>query len=201
MQQDENIKFNVYLVGPMGVGKSTIGRLLANELKLEFVDTDKEIEHRAGADIPWIFDVEGEDGFRLRESRVLEELADKAGCVFATGGGIVLSPDNRKIIKTGVCIYLKAEVDQLVSRVGKDKKRPLLQNDNPRQVLERVMQIRDPLYREVATWVVQTDSRPPRQVVREVLRLVKAYTKKPQVENKFVNPAETLFITDENTES
>ncbi len=176
MGQDNHLEIaNVFLVGPMGVGKTTIGRLLADELKLEFVDTDREIELRAGADIPWIFDVEGESGFRLRESRVLEELSAQTGQVLATGGGIVLDPVNRQCIRDhGVCIYLTADLNQLVARVGKDKKRPLLQSDNPRVVLERVLQTRDPLYREVATWVIQTDVRPPRQVAREIARLVKS---------------------------
>ncbi|HQQ62889.1 MAG TPA: shikimate kinase AroK [Pseudomonadales bacterium] len=166
---------NVYLVGPMGVGKTTIGKLLADELKLSFIDTDREIERRTGADIPWIFDVEGEQGFRLRESRVLADLSESGGQILATGGGIVLDHANREIIKkTGCCVYLTADVSQLVSRVGKDKKRPLLQQDNPRSVLERVLKTRDPLYREVATWVVQTDTRPPRQVAGEIVRLIRA---------------------------
>lgn len=174
MTGDEASKPNVYLVGPMGVGKTTIGKMLASELKLKFVDTDKEVEVRAGADIPWIFDVEGEAGFRARETRVLDELSAREGQVLATGGGIVLAEHNRQIIKNSLCIYLKAEVSQLVARIGKDKRRPLLQKDEPRLVLERIMQIREPLYQEVATWVVQTDSRPPRQVVRDIVRLLRS---------------------------
>lgn len=166
---------NVFLVGPMGVGKTTIGRLLADELRLSFVDTDREIEFRTGTDIPWIFDVEGEQGFRLRESRVLSDLSEKSDQVLATGGGIVLDPANRAIIKnSGCCVYLTANVEQLVARVGKDKKRPLLQNGSPKAVLESVLKLRDPLYREVASWVVQTDTRPPRQVAREIVRLIKS---------------------------
>lgn len=166
---------NIYLVGPMGVGKTTIGKLLADELKLTFVDTDREIEFRTGADIPWIFDVEGEHGFRVRESRVLLDLSEKSNQVLATGGGIVLDPANREIIKkSGRCIYLTADIGQLVARVGKDKKRPLLQQDSPRTVLEKVLKARDPIYREVATWIVKTDTRPPRQVAGEIVRLVRS---------------------------
>jgi shikimate kinase len=175
MQPWRDAKSNLYLVGPMGVGKTTIGRLLADELQLDFIDTDREIEQRAGADIPWIFDVEGEQGFRQRESRVLEELSNENGRVLATGGGIVLDPANRECIRQhGHCVYLTANIDHLVARVGKDKKRPLLQKDDPRLVLERVLQIREPLYREVATWIVQTDTRPPRQIAKEIVRLIKS---------------------------
>lgn len=170
-------KPNVYLVGPMGVGKTTVGKLLSEELDLEFVDVDREIEVKAGANIPWIFDVEGEEGFRVRESRALEELAAKSGQLIATGGGIVLSPSNREIIKNEFCIYLKAKLPQLVARIGKDKKRPLLQTGDPREILARILEIREPLYQEVATHIVHTDSRPTRQVVREIVKLFKQRVK------------------------
>src|SRR6478735_12027836 len=120
MQEKDCRPPNVFLVGPMGVGKTTVGRLLSEELGLDFVDIDREVELRAGADIPWIFDVEGEEGFRIRESRTLDEIAMKSGQLIATGGGIVLCPSNREIIKKNFCIYLKAELSQLVARIGKD---------------------------------------------------------------------------------
>jgi shikimate kinase len=175
MSETEGIKNkNVYLVGPMGVGKTTIGKILADELNLVFIDTDREIELRTGADIPWIFDVEGEEGFRVRESRVLADLSNSVGRVLATGGGIVLDPANREIIKkSGFCVYLTANLEQLVSRVGQGKKRPLLQQGSPRSVLEKVLKLRDPLYRDVATWVVKTDARPPRQVASEIVSLIR----------------------------
>ena len=167
---------NLYLVGPMGVGKTTVGRALAESLHLKFVDVDSEIERRAGANIPWIFDVEGESGFRLRESRALEEIADQSGQLIATGGGIVLSAANRQRIKsTGFCVYLKADLQQLVHRIGRDKKRPLLRNGNPREILQKILEEREPLYMEVADCVVQTSARPMRHVVREVIRLYRLH--------------------------
>ncbi|MGD8175931.1 shikimate kinase AroK [Marinimicrobium sp. ARAG 43.8] len=160
---------NVFLVGPMGAGKSTIGRLLAAELKVPFYDSDRAIEERTGADIPWIFDVEGEAGFRDRESAVLAELAEEPGAVIATGGGIVLRPANGEVMKqAGRVCYLTASVEHLVERTAKDKKRPLLQVDNPRQKIVDLLNERDPLYRELADWVVNTDRRSPKTVAREI---------------------------------
>ncbi len=162
---------HVVLVGPMGAGKSTIGRLLAASLHLPFLDTDRVIEDRTGADIPWIFDVEGEEGFRQRETAVLADmLADHVGQVLATGGGIVLKPENRALLqKGGVVFYLTASVSQLVERTCKDKKRPLLQVDDPRQKIVDLIGQRDPLYREVADHVVNTDRRSPKAVVQEIV--------------------------------
>ena len=129
-----NKKQNVFLVGPMGAGKTTIGRFLAGELKLEFKDADREIEERCGADISWIFDMEGEEGFRRRETEVIEELAQDSGLCIATGGGAVLKAENRTALMAhGIVVYLKTSVDQQVQRTSRDKKRPLLQTGNPRQ--------------------------------------------------------------------
>ncbi|MCV6626728.1 MAG: shikimate kinase AroK [Cellvibrionaceae bacterium] len=156
---------SIALVGPMGVGKSTIGRLLASELGREFYDTDKVIEDRAGADIAWIFDIEGEEGFRQRESNVLAELSRQQDLVLATGGGIVIKPENRRELSTIVlAVYLTASVNQLVRRTERDKKRPLLQVENPRQKIIELLESRDPLYREVAHLVVETDGKSPKQV-------------------------------------
>nr|WP_160289017.1 shikimate kinase AroK [Pseudomonas knackmussii] len=161
---------NLILVGPMGAGKSTIGRLLAKELHLDFKDSDKEIEQRCGANIPWIFDVEGEVGFREREQAMLAELCASSGMVIATGGGAVLREANRAALKTGgKVIYLHASIDQQIARTARDKNRPLLQKPNPGQILRDLMAQRDPLYREVADVVVETDERPPRLVVLEIL--------------------------------
>lgn len=161
---------NLILVGPMGAGKSTIGRLLAKELKLQFKDSDKEIEHRTGADIPWIFDVEGEQGFREREQLMVAELCELSGVVIATGGGVVLRPENRKALSAGGrVVYLHASVEQQLDRTSRDRNRPLLRNSDPAKVLGSLMEIRDPLYREIADVVVETDERPPRMVVQEII--------------------------------
>lgn len=168
-------KRNVFLVGPMGAGKSTIGRLLAAELGFPFRDSDRVIEERTGADIPWIFDMEGEEGFRDRETAVLAELADESGAVVATGGGIILRPGNRDIMRAGgyVC-YLTAAVEHLVERTARDKKRPLLQVDNPRQKIVDLLELRDPLYRDVADFIVSTDRRSPRAVALDIANQVRA---------------------------
>ncbi len=167
------LKRNIYLVGPMGAGKSTIGRVLAAELHLGFRDSDKVIEDRTGADIPWIFDMEGEEGFRDRESAVLDELAKGQDFVIATGGGIILRPQNRELMKSsGYVCYLTASIDQLVERTARDKKRPLLQVENPRQKIIDLVALRDPLYREAADFVINTDRRSPKLVAQEISALI-----------------------------
>lgn len=154
----------------MGAGKTTIGRFLANSLDLEFVDLDTEIEQRCGANIPWIFDVEGEEGFRKREAQLLDEVTLKKGILLATGGGAVLAEKNRKILKErGYVVYLSASVDQLLERTAHDKNRPLLQVDNPRAVIESLISDRDPLYRDVSDLVVMTERRRPQLVAEEIV--------------------------------
>ncbi|WP_459746793.1 shikimate kinase AroK [Pseudomonas sp. 3A(2025)] len=161
---------NLILVGPMGAGKSTIGRLLAKELRLPFKDSDKEIEQRTGANIPWIFDKEGEPGFRDREQAVIEELCLSDGLVLATGGGAVMRGENRKALHDGGrVVYLHASVEQQVSRTARDRNRPLLRTANPAKVLADLLSLRDPLYREIADVIIETDERPPRMVVLEIL--------------------------------
>lgn len=155
----------------MGAGKSTIGRLLAQELQLRFVDSDREIEERAGANIPWIFDVEGETGFRNREQATIEELVTEEDLVLATGGGVVKREANRAALSAGgFVVYLHTSVDQQLQRTAKDKNRPLLQTENPRAVLEGLMEERDPLYRQVCDLLIQTDRRHPRAVVSTIIR-------------------------------
>lgn len=164
----------IFLVGPMGAGKSTVGRALAAKLDCEFFDTDNVIEDRAGADISWIFDVEGELGFRDREQAVLEELAAyPQDAVVATGGGIVLREENRSCLSSLDCVvYLSATVDQLTKRTAKDKKRPLLQVANPRAKITELIEQRDPLYREVASFVVETGGKNPKSVVQKILKVI-----------------------------
>lgn len=159
----------VFLVGPMGAGKTTIGRLLADDLSLEFIDVDREIETRSGVDIPWIFDREGESGFRMREAAVLSELSQLDRVLISTGGGAVLSADNRKIMSAaGVVIYLHTSVEEQARRTSRDRKRPLLQNDDPARVLAELMVIREPLYREVADVIADTDGRSPKAVAQDL---------------------------------
>ena len=160
----------IVLVGPMGAGKSTIGRLISKQLQLPFKDSDTVIEERSGADIPWIFDVEGERGFRQRETLVLRDLLEESPLVLATGGGIVLKEENRQLLKRAdVVIYLSADLAHLVQRTEKDKKRPLLQVDDPQAQLALLLEQRDPLYRQVATRIVTTDTRSPKLVAKEIV--------------------------------
>ncbi|NIR58600.1 MAG: shikimate kinase AroK [Gammaproteobacteria bacterium] len=161
---------NVFLVGPMGAGKSTVGRQLARSLGLEFHDSDQALETRTGVDIPLIFELEGEEGFRRRERAMIDELSQRAGVVVATGGGAVLDPENRtRLAARGYVIYLHASVDQQLRRTRRDRNRPLLRTDDPRARLMELMAVRDPLYREIADLVIDTDGKNVRAVTREIL--------------------------------
>ncbi len=157
----------------MGAGKSTIGRQLAQLLSYEFVDSDHEIEARTGADIPWIFDVEGEEGFRRREQAVIDQLTLRDGIVLATGGGAVTREENRRVVSArGIVVYLKTSIEQQLTRTAKDRKRPLLQHAEPRKVLTELMKTREPLYQEVADYVVDTDASNIKDVASEIARLI-----------------------------
>ncbi|GAA4900725.1 shikimate kinase AroK [Ferrimonas pelagia] len=154
----------------MGAGKSTIGRHLAQMLHLEFFDSDQEIEARSGADIAWVFDVEGEEGFRKREARVITDLTEKQGIVLATGGGSVISKEVRnRLSARGIVVYLETTIDKQVARTQRDKRRPLLQVDEPREVLEKLAGERNPLYEEVADLVVRTDEQSAKIVANEII--------------------------------
>jgi 3-dehydroquinate synthase len=154
----------------MGVGKTTIGKMLARELGLRFIDCDQEIEKRSGANIAWIFDVEGETGFRTRETQVLDDLTRQDELLVATGGGAVLKPENRAYLKDrGIVVHLDTNVDLLVKRTAKDKKRPLLQTGDPRKVLEQIKRDRDPLYREVSDVHVFVGDNSSRKAVTQAL--------------------------------
>ncbi len=163
------IASNVFLVGPMGAGKSTIGRQLAALLKKDFLDVDHEIERRTGAAIPLIFEIEGEPGFRRREALAIDELTRKTNVVLATGGGAVLDADNRKALRErGSVVYLRAEIEILVERTRRDRNRPLLQTPDPRAKLEEIMRVREPLYLATAHVIIETDRRNPQMVARDV---------------------------------
>lgn len=164
-------KRNIFLVGPMGAGKSTIGRELADRLHLEFFDSDQEIERRTGADIAWVFDLEGEDGFRVREEGVIEDLSEKQGIVLATGGGSVISDKIRnRLSARGIVVYLETTIDKQVARTQRDRKRPLLQTEEePRAVLERLALERNPLYEEIADVVIQTDDQSAKVVAHKIV--------------------------------
>ena len=158
----------------MGAGKSTIGRQLSRQLKMAFYDSDREIELRTGVDIPLIFELEGEAGFRKRERLVIDELTVLPDIVLATGGGAILDPENRRhLSERGVVIYLHASVNQQLARTRHDRNRPLLQTDDPRQRLEDLMRVRDPLYREIAQLVIDTDGKRVMAVVNQILRRLK----------------------------
>ncbi len=162
---------NLYLIGPPAAGKTSIGRELARVLGLEFYDSDLEIEKRAGADITWIFDIEGEEGFRVRERKVIEELTKLRGILLATGGGAIVDDQNRdRLSATGVVIYLSVSVEAQIARTEKDKKRPILQGDiDKREVLSEILIERQHLYEQIADITVNTDKRSVRSVVQEIM--------------------------------
>ena len=164
---------NLYLIGAMGAGKSTVGRALAKATGKDFVDSDREIELQTGASISLIFELEGEEGFRRREQAMIEQLTERDNVVLATGGGVVLSESNRsRLMSRGYCIYLDAPVELLVERTRRDRNRPLLTEGDPRDRLTAILEERDPLYRSVADLVVKTDRRTARHVVREIQRRI-----------------------------
>jgi shikimate kinase len=164
----------IFLVGPMGAGKSTIGRHLADILHKQFIDSDHEIEQRTGASVSLIFEIEGEEGFRRRESAILDELTQRENIVFASGGGAVLAESNRQALKSrGTVIYLQAPIATLLARTHRDRSRPLLQDGERRTRFEEIMQVRQPLYLAVADVVVVTDHRAPAVVAQEILSKIK----------------------------
>lgn len=163
------LKRNVFLVGTMGAGKSSVGRRLAKALRAKFLDTDHVIEETTGVRIPVIFEHEGEEGFRRRESKVMRELALERNLVLATGGGAILKKENRKVLRrSGFVIYLCATPEHLYERTKHDTNRPLLQTSDPMQTIKDLMNKRDPLYRDVADMVLETQDKPIYTVVKEI---------------------------------
>lgn len=167
---------NIFLVGLMGAGKTSVGRLLAKRFNKAFYDCDQEIERHTGVRIPVIFDIEGEEGFRAREAAVLRELAVMHDVVLATGGGAVVSEENRRVLKqNGTVVYLRASLDDLWQRTRHDRNRPLLQTADPRARLEQLFAQRDPLYREVATLIVDTGRQSLRSLVQQLEQRLREY--------------------------
>ncbi len=161
---------NIYLVGPMGAGKTTVGRILARSLHCDFVDTDRLLEERTGVSVGHIFEIEGEAGFRDRECKLLKEVSQFRETVIATGGGIVLRKKNRQILcKGGPVIYLQACLGILLRRLRHSQTRPLLQSGDPKAVLEKLMHERDPLYRQVADLVVRVSSDSSQRTAARIL--------------------------------
>lgn len=162
-------KQNIFLVGPMGSGKSSVGRQLARKKKLRFIDCDQVIIDRTGVEISLIFEIEGENGFRKREKDIIDKLTAEDGIVLATGGGAVLDPDNRNhLTGRGTVIYLRASIDQILKRTRKDTKRPLLNTDNPAEKLRQILAEREAYYEEVADMIIDTDNRTVKNVVEEI---------------------------------
>lgn len=167
-------KRNIFLIGPMGAGKSTIGRQLARQLHLEFFDSDQEIERRTGADIAWVFELEGEEGFRTREEKVIEELTENTGIVLATGGGSIMSKESRnRLSARGVVVYLQTTIEKQLARTQRDKRRPLIADaDDPRAVLENLAAVRNPLYEEIADIIIRTDDQSTKVVIDQIIEQV-----------------------------
>ena len=160
----------IFLVGPMGAGKSAVGKQLARRLHLAFADSDDEVESRTGVDISFIFEKEGEEGFRKREASAIDDLTRKDDMVLATGGGAVVRAENRNHLGArGFVVYLYTSVDQQVARTAKGRDRPLLEGGNPRDILEKLLEARDPLYREIADLIIDTDGRKVKSVVDEII--------------------------------
>ena len=166
---DSSREFRLFMVGPMGSGKSTVGKVLATLLGCTFVDSDAEIEARCGADIPWIFDVEGETGFRRREATVLSDLAKRSQIVIATGGGAVVRAENRRLMsETGVVVYLDVSVEQQLKRTGSGEGRPLLAKGDREATLQKLMAEREPLYRSLADIIVSASGGNARRVAKQI---------------------------------
>ncbi len=167
----------LFLVGPMGTGKTTIGRQLARKLKLGFYDSDRVIEERTGVDIPLIFEKEGEPGFRRREQAVIDELTGRDHIVLATGGGAILDAENRRLLRQrGTVIYLKSDLQTLVERTRKDRNRPLLHGDTPPEVvLQQLLEQREPLYLQTADLVIKTANNSIHHVIQAIIKRLETH--------------------------
>ena len=167
---------NIFLVGMMGAGKTTVGRALATRMKREFVDTDRLLVDRTGVAVATVFEIEGEEGFRRRESAILREVCEQDERVVATGGGIVLAEENLQVMReSGTVVYLRARLESLWERTRHDSSRPLLKTANPRGTLAELLAIREPLYREAAHVIVDTGSQSASSLANKVVSALRAH--------------------------
>jgi len=165
---------NIYLVGLMGSGKTTVGKLASKKLSKLFIDSDHVIEESTGVKVPLIFEYEGEEGFRKRETKVLEELVIKKNIILATGGGIILKKNNQRLlVENGLVIYLKADYYLLASRLRNDGTRPLLQGIDIKQKLKALLEVRDPIYKSIADYVIDTKNKRAIDIVNEIEKIIK----------------------------
>jgi shikimate kinase len=163
-------KSNIFLVGPMGAGKTSVARALAKHLHKDCYDSDEEIENKTGVSLSWIFDLEGMDGYRQREMRIIDQLSKLENIVLSTGGGCIETPEVREIIKQrGIVIYMEVSLETQLNRLKRDKRRPQLQGENPQEVLIRLWEEREPIYENVADFAVTTDKRSVRDVCDDIL--------------------------------
>jgi shikimate kinase len=166
---------NIFLVGPMGAGKTSVGRSLAKQLGKTFYDSDEEIEKKLGVSLTWIFDLEGMSGFRSREMQIIDELSARKNIVLSTGGGCVETPPVREILQQrGLIVYMEVSLQTQLKRLRRDKKRPLLQGENPQAVLIKLWEEREPIYEDIADLTVITDNRSVRDVCNDILNWLRA---------------------------
>lgn len=166
---------NIFLIGPMGAGKTSVGRYLSRQLNKQFYDTDHEIEKTTGVSLTWIYDLEGLAGFRQREMKVIDEFSSLSNIVLSTGGGCVETPEVREYLRQrGTVVYMEVSLDTQLNRLKRDKKRPLLQGDNPQEVLIRLWEEREPYYETIADFTVVTDNRSVHDVCEEILAWLRA---------------------------
>jgi len=165
---------NIFLIGPMGAGKTSIGRSLANQLGKEFYDSDEEIEKKMGVSLSWIFDLEGMQGYREREKKIIDELSLLNNIILSTGGGCVETPEVCEYLQQrGLIIYMEVSLETQLNRLKRDKKRPLLQSENPQEVLKHLWETREPIYENIADFTVVTDHRSIREVCDDITSWLK----------------------------
>ncbi len=180
--EGDRAPLSIFLVGMPGAGKTTIGRGLARALSRSFVDVDHELERRCGVRVPIIFDLEGEAGFRQRETCAIDECTKRPGIVLATGGGAVLAAENRRLLhERGLVVYLRARPADLYARTRHDRNRPLLQTDDPLGTIERLLAVRDPFYREVAHLTIDTGQMPVHHLVNRIVPMLRTYSREPEL--------------------